>query len=300
MKRSPIVFAIAAAVALAACAAPASTAPASSATSAPANNASNTSPAQQDQLDKIKARGTLRVSTDANYAPQSFFDDKTKEWTGFDIDVATELAKRLGVKVEFITPDWSAITAGNWADRWDISVGSMTITEDRQKVLDFTPAYYYTPAQFAVRADLKDSIKSVADLAGKNICAGESTTYEQYLNGKLTFPDMTPVPANVKVIPTKTDAECIQSIQSGRKDYDAVLTAQGVIDDGIKKGAPIVKVGTPVYYEDLAVALDKSAQPNAKLLAALGEAITAMHSDGTLSNLSKKYYDGADLTVKVK
>jgi len=295
------VFAIAAAVVLAACAAPAaSTAPASSATSATAGSTAGTSSAQKDQLDKIKERGTLRVSTDANYAPQSFFDDKTKEWTGFDIDVATELARRLGVKVEFVTPDWSAITAGNWADRWDISVGSMTITEDRKKVLDFSPAYYYTPAQFAVRADLKDTLKSVADLAGKNICVGESTTYEQYLGGKLTFPDMTPVPANVKVIPTKTDAECIQSIQSGRKDYDAVLTAQGVIDDGIKKGAPIVKVGTPVFYEDLAVAVDKSAQPNAKLLAALGDAVNAMHSDGTLSNLSKKYYDGADLTVKAK
>jgi polar amino acid transport system substrate-binding protein len=297
MKSTPIVIALAAAVVLAACAAP----PASpAATSAPADSAANTSPTQQDQLDKIKARGTLRVSTDANYAPQSFFDEATKQWTGFDIDVATELAKRLGVKVEFVTPDWSAITAGNWADRWDVSVGSMTITEDRKKALDFTSAYYYTPAQFAARADLADSIKSVADLAGKNICAGESTTYEQYLSGRLTFEGMTPPPAGAKVIPTKTDAECIQSIQSGRKDYDAVLTALGVVDDGIKKGAPIVKVGTPVYYEDLAVALDKSAQPNARLLAALTEAVNAMHADGTLTSLSKKYYDGVDLTVKVK
>lgn len=292
MKRISFVFAVAVVTLMAACVAPANnTAP--SATTAPA------SAGQQDQLDKVKARGTLRVSTDANYAPQSFFDEKTKEWTGFDIEVATELAKRLGVKVEFTTPDWSAITAGSWADRWDASVGSMTITEDRKKVLDFTVPYYFTPAQFAVRADLKDSIKTIDDLAGKNVCAGESTTYELYLNGKLTFPDMTPPPANVKVIPTKTDAECIQSIQSGRKDYDAVLTALGVIDDGISKGAPIVKVGSPVYYEDLAVALDRSAQPNSKLLAALSDAINAMHADGTLSALSKKYY-GTDLTVKVK
>lgn len=294
MKRIPILIGIAAAIALSACAAPPA---APAANTAPAGN---TSPAQDDQLDKIKTRGTLRVSTDANYAPQSFFDESSKQWTGFDIDVATELAKRLGVKIEFVTPDWSAITAGNWADRWDISVGSMTITDERKKALDFTPAYYYTPAQFAVRADLADSIKSVADLAGKNICVGEATTYEQYLSGALTFPDMTPPPAGAKVIPTKTDAECIQSIQSGRKDYDAVLTAMGVVDDGIKKGAPISKVGNPVYYEDLAVAIDKSAQPNARLLAALSEAVTAMHADGTLSNLSKKYYDGSDLTVKVK
>jgi polar amino acid transport system substrate-binding protein len=283
MKRISFVFALAVAVSMAACAAP------------PAN----TSTTQQDQLDKVKARGTLRVSTDANYAPQSFFDEKTKAWTGFDIDVATELAKRLGVKVEFTTPDWSAITAGSWADRWDISVGSMTITEDRKKVLDFSVPYYFTPAQFAARADLQDSIKTVADLAGKNVCAGESTTYEQYLNGKLTFEGMTPPPAGVKVIPTKTDAECIQSIQSGRKDYDAVLTALGVVDDGISKGAPIVKVGNPVFYEDLAVAVDRSAQPNSKLLTALSDAVNAMHADGTLSALSMKYY-GTDLTVKVK
>jgi polar amino acid transport system substrate-binding protein len=108
------------------------------------------------------------------------------------------------------------------------------------------------------------------------------------------------VPADVNVIPTKTDAECIQSIQSGRKDYDAVLTAQGVVDDGIKKGAPIAKLGNPVFYEDLAVAIDKSAQPNAQLLAALSDAVNAMHADGTLTNLSMKYYDGADLTKKVK
>jgi polar amino acid transport system substrate-binding protein len=281
---------------LAACAAPPANNAAPAATSAPAN----TSPTRQDHLDAVKARGILRVSTDANYAPQSFFDETTKQWTGFDIDVATELAKRLGVSVEFITPDWSAITAGNWADRWDISVGSMTITEERQKALDFTPPYYYTPAQFAVRADLAESIKSVADLAGKNICVAEATTYEQYLSGSLTFPDMTAPPAGARVITTKTDAECIQSIQSGRKDYDAVLTALGVVEDGIKKGAPIAKLGNPVYYEDLAVALDKNAQPNAKLLAALSDAVNAMHADGTLSTLSKKYYDGVDFTVKVK
>jgi polar amino acid transport system substrate-binding protein len=73
-----------------------------------------------------------------------------------------------------------------------------------------------------------------------------------------------------------------------------------VVDDGIKKGAPIAKLGNPVFYEDLAVAIDKSAQPNAQLLAALSDAVNAMHADGTLTNLSMKYYDGADLTKKVK
>ncbi|MBK8432961.1 MAG: transporter substrate-binding domain-containing protein [Chloroflexi bacterium] len=98
-----------------------------------------------DLLGEIQERGTIRVSTDANYEPQSFLDDSGK-FVGFDIDVATEIAKRLGVEVEFITPDWDLITAGNWGGQWDMSVGSMTVTTGRQEVLDFAnPPYYYTP-----------------------------------------------------------------------------------------------------------------------------------------------------------
>ncbi len=274
-------FALALAVAAAACAAPAA-------------------PAQKDALDAVKARGTLRVSTDANYAPQSYFDEQTKEWTGFDIDVAREVAKRLGVQVEYITPDWSAITAGNCAGRWDVSIGSMTRTPERAKVLDFSPPYYYSVTQFGVRADLQDQIKTMADLAGKTVCVGEATTYEAYLTGKLTIEVAGPAPADVKVVPVKTDQDCIQSIQSGRKDYDAVLTAAPVINDGIKKGVPIAFLDKPPYYEELVIAIDKAGAPNAQLLAAVSQAVTDMHADGTLSALSKKYYDGLDLSVKQK
>jgi polar amino acid transport system substrate-binding protein len=251
---------------------------------------------QKDLLDSVKERGTLRVSTDANYAPQSYFDEKTKEWTGFDIDTAKEVAQRLGVKIEFITPQWDAITSGNWAGRWDVSIGSMTITPERQKVLEFTPPYYYSLAQFAVRADLKDSIKSVDDLAGKTVCVAKSTTYEEYLNGALKIDTITTQPPkDVKVAPVETDQLCIQTIQSGRKDYDAVLTAANVVNDGVSKGAPIAFLGKPVYSEPLAVAIDKSAAPNAKFVEAISKIITDMHNDGTLSKLAMKYY-GYDLS----
>ena len=270
-------------------------------TSAPAKAAESTAttaaPAQKDQLDLVKERGVLRVSTDANYAPQSYFDEKTKEWTGFDIDTANEIGKRLGVKVEFITPQWDAITAGNWAGRWDVSIGSMTITPERVKVLNFTAPYYYSLAQFAVRADLKDSIKTVDDLAGKTVCVAKSTTYEDYLNGKLALDTITKqAPKGIKVASIETDQLCIQTIQSGRKEYDAVLTAANVVNDGMQKGAPIVFLGKPVYSEPLAIALDKSAAPNDKLLEALSKAVLDMHADGTLSKLATKYF-GYDLSV---
>ena len=150
--------------------------------------------AEQDMLDRIKANGVIRVATDSNYAPQSFLKpDGTAE--GFDIDVANEVAKRLGVTAEFQYPQWSVIEGGNWADRFDISVGSMTVTAPRLDIFDFTQPYYYTPAQMSVLTD--SGITTLEGLAGKVICTGEATTYWQWLQGTLELGDgseQAPVP----------------------------------------------------------------------------------------------------------
>jgi polar amino acid transport system substrate-binding protein len=106
-------------------------------------------------LEEIMDAKTIVVSTDANYAPQSFLNDKG-ELEGFDVSVAKEVAKRLGVKVKFVTPDWDLITAGKWGKRWDISIGSMTPTKERKNALIFTLPYYSSPAQFAIHKDNKE------------------------------------------------------------------------------------------------------------------------------------------------
>ena len=74
-----------------------------------------------DLLQEIKDRGTLRASTDPAYPPQSFVTN-SGEFKGFDIDVTEEIAKRMGVDVQWITPSWDVITAGSWNGRWDLSV----------------------------------------------------------------------------------------------------------------------------------------------------------------------------------
>lgn len=269
-------------------------------------------PAAGDLLSDIKARGYILVSTDPNYEPQSFLNTSgqrpadTKcpsdaltpaEMQGFDVDVAAELAKRLGVELCFATPDWDLITAGNWADKWDISVGSMTITPDRQKVLDFTTPYYYTPAQIAVASD--SGITSYDQLAGQALCVGASTTYEDWLNGSLGLPASSiyeQPPANVKVVSVSTDQECAQAIQAGRKDFVGYVTSGTVIDSNIAAGVPVVKVGNTVFAEELAVAIDKShTKPIDTLVSTLDGFVKAMHSDGTLSALSNKWFK-ADLT----
>ncbi|MBP9502280.1 MAG: transporter substrate-binding domain-containing protein [Candidatus Promineofilum sp.] len=254
-----------------------------------------------DLLSDIQKRGKLRISTDPNYEPQSFLDAEGN-FTGFDVDVAREIAKRLGVEAEFVTPDWDVITAGNWAGQWDISVGSMTVTTARQKVLDFaSPAYYYTPAQFAA-AD-GSGIDTLADVNGQAVCVAISTTYETWLNGakdELGLPEenfYAEPPTGITVIPLPTDAECPQSIQSGRQDFQVFLTSNTVVEAAIGSGIPVHKVGTPVFSENLAAAFDKQGTlDNASTVKKVGEIIQAMHDDGTLRELSMKWF-GADLTA---
>jgi len=270
------------------------------------------SPAGGDLLSEIKSRGYILVSTDPNYAPQSFLNTEgkrpantkcpsdaltTAEMQGFDVDVAAELGKRLGVETCFATPNWDAITAGNWADKWDVSVGSMTVTPERQQVLDFTSAYYYTPAVVAVTKD--SGITSLDQLAGKALCVGASTTYEDWLNGKLNLPAQdifAKPPANVTVVSLDTDQECAQAIQAGRKDFVGYVTSGTVVDQNIANGLAVVKVGKPVYEENLAVAIDKKHTKDiTSLLSTLDGFIKAMHQDGTLSTLSTKWFQ-SDLT----
>ncbi len=265
-----------------------------------------------DLLAEIKSRGYILVSTDPNYAPQSFLNTSgkrpsntkcpsdaltTAEMQGFDVDVAAELGKRLGVETCFATPSWDVITAGNWADKWDVSVGSMTITPQRQKVLDFTTAYYYTPATVAVTKD--SGITSLDQLSGKALCVASSTTYEDWLNGKLDLPAeniYAKPPANVTVVSLDTDQECAQALQAGRKDFVGYVTSGTVVDQNIAQGLAVVKVGGPVYAEHLAVAIDKAHTKDvASLLSTLDGFVKAMHADGTLTALSMKWFK-ADLT----
>ncbi len=278
------------------------TAAASEAASAPASEAASPSaaasvaPIAGGLLDKVLKAGKLVVSTDPNYAPQSAQKpDGTFE--GFDIDVATEIAKRLGVTVDWATPDWALITAGGWSGRWDASVGSMTITTDRQKVLDFSDPYYYTPAQMT--ASTASGITTLEGLAGKTVCVGEATTYLDWLQGKkLDFGTMSPTttpPAGVKVVTQKTDAQCPQLWGAGRNDFEGFLSSSTTVEGAIKAGLPLVKVGDPVYAEPLAVAVDKAGPDPTDFVAAVTQIVKDMHADGTLSAMSTKWF-GLDLT----
>jgi polar amino acid transport system substrate-binding protein len=218
---------------------------------------------------------------------------------GFDVDVAIAVGDGLGVETCFATPSWDTITAGSWADNWDVSVGSMTITTARQEILDFSVPYYYTPAVVAVRAD--SGLSSLADLDGQALCAGASTTYELWLSNDMAglgLPESSiyAQPPAVTVVPLATDQECAQAIQAGREDFVGYVTSETVVNANIAEGFPVVKLGSAVFSEDLAAALDKSSSlPTATLLAEINRIFTEMHENGTLAELSNKWFE-VDLT----
>ena len=247
-------------------------------------------------LDRILADKTLVMATDAAYPPQSF-QNADGAFEGFDIDVGREIAKRLGVELKLVTPAWEAITAGKWGGRWDVSVGSMTPTEQRAEVLDFAAVYYYTPASFAVHTD-NSGASAPGDLSGKKIGVCGGCTYENYLNKNLVIDAEGAPPFEYQVdageIRTyETDNDAFEDLRLGDGvRIDAVLSALPTIQAAIDSGFPMKAVGEPVFYEPLAVAMDKG---DGELVARIARIIDAMHGDGTLSDLSVKWY-GVDLT----
>ena len=316
-KLHKLVFVLAmAALLLAACSAPppAATAappPAQAPTTVPPTTAPTAVP---DLLSTVLARGTMVVSTDPAYPPQSALkaspartpgtkctaDQKTLgELEGFDIDTSAAIAKALGVEVCFVTPDWTLITAGGWAGRWDLSVGSMTITPERAKVLYFAQPYYTTPAALFVNKANTTYVQA-SDLGGKKIGVCGGCTYESFLNGSLVIPGETInfVIKNAVIKTYDTDTTALEDLSLGDGvRLDAVLTAQPTGLQAITNGKPLKQLGDPVFFEYLAPAFDRNATLSPiSFIAKVSEIVAGLHKDGTLLQLSQKYY-GADLTT---
>jgi polar amino acid transport system substrate-binding protein len=266
-----------------------------------ATGATGETAAQEDLLARIQEEGVIRVSTDPAYPPQSSLNEETGEYEGFDIDVANEIADRLGVEVEWKTPSWGAITSGGWSDRWDMSVGSMTVTEERAEVVHFTPAYYFTPASAAVHEDNTTYTDVATDLDGTTIGVCGSCSYDFYLQGNLHIQipgyefDYVIDDADIRTYDTDTTAIRDLSLGDGVR-LDAVISALPTLEAAIDEGEPIKILGEPLFFEPLAVAFDQQAPLDPTgLVEQVSSIIDEMHADGTLTELSMKWY-GEDLT----
>lgn len=262
------------------------------------------------KLGEILRRDTLIIATDPEYPPQSeLLSDiprientscASNEYTanqvrGSDIEIAVEIATRLGVEPCFVFPPWSQIVSGSWNDRWDLSIGSMAITSERMEVLYFTQPYTTGAAVLFIHED-NQTYTEPSDLSGKRIgvCAG--CAYEYYLNQTLVIPGvhMEYLIKDAVAVGFDTDKTALVSLAKGDGlELDAVLTDPDTGKQAIAEGMPLKILGEPVYRDFVAAAIDKksSADP-LPFVKKITEIILQMHKDGFLSALALKYYAG--------
>lgn len=226
-------------------------------------------------LEAVRQRGQLRVAMTGMYPPFNFYDDKN-QLAGFDVDVAKELAKRLELEPKLVTLRWDGILAGLMAGRYDVIVGSMAITPEREAAVDFTKPYYVSGAQVFARKD-SELAKKGGDLTGAVVGVNLGTTYEVALKKR----------TDVKDIRTYGGVpEILQDLGLGR--IDAFVTDKLVGLHAAKdKGQPIVPVGEMLFEERMGIPVKKG-QP--ELLAALDRALDDMRKDGTYSRLSERWF----------
>lgn len=248
---------------------------------------------------KVCDAGKIVMATDPAYPPYSEID-ASGEYVGYDSDTSREVAKRLGVEVEWATPDWSAITAGNWGGRWDISIGSMTQTEERALVVDFADPYFYESGLLLVPTD--STATTVADLAGKTICAGESTTHSTWIEGG--FAESAVViqynasPEGAKLLTFPTDFNCIEAYLAGRTSlWDAMAQSREFIENAIAESDGKLRFLNEEanFAGQISFALDKSGPSTKSMLVALNKIVAEMQEDGTLTGFAMTHV-GRDIS----
>lgn len=268
---------------------------------------------QDDKLAEIKARGTLIIATDADYEPQSKLikdtlpkiDTKCEptqytadQFSGFDVAVAVEIAKHLGVEACFVTPPWSQLVAGNWGDNWDIHVGSVAITYERMVVLYFSQPYYATPTVLLIHKD-NSIFNKPEDLSGKRVGVCVGCTFEEYLKGTLKIPGEEIVYRiqNAQMVGYETEEPAMDDLSAGDGiKLDAVITILPVAKRVINSGKPVRILGEPLLFTFASVTMDRSSHRNVeRLLNEINSVINSLHASGALSQLSEKY-QGQDLT----
>ncbi len=244
-----------------------------------------------DTIGRVRSRGVLVVATNAGWEPQGFLDD-AGHLAGFDIDVAREIARRLGVKAAFRTPDWGLMTGGHWYGRWDMMVGSATPTKARAQVVDFAGVYYYSPYVFVVNTT--STIRKRADLDGRKIGVETGTTSEDYIRRHLEIDDPGAPPVAYSVTPgqVRTYANSMMPFDDLRLKagvrLDAVLAPEQTALHAIRAGYPLrVLPDGYAFREPLTVVTDKG---DPAWTARIRAIIAGMRADGTLRRITIKWY----------
>lgn len=235
-----------------------------------------------DHLARIKQQGQIVVAMEGTWAPWTYHDE-SDALVGYDVEVANAIAEKLGVKASFVEGEWDGLFAGLDADRYDLVVNGVDITEERSRKYEFTTPYAYNKTAVIVSSDRND-IKSFEDLKGKKTANTISSTYAEVAESY-----------GADVTGVDDLNQTFQLLITGR--IDATLNAEMTYYDYMK-AHPDAKIKIAALSKDAThVAIPvKKGEDSASLVEAINRALEELKADGTLSKLSIKYF-GTDITT---
>ncbi len=228
-----------------------------------------------------QSEDTIEFAMSGGYPPFNYFNEEN-QLVGFDVDVGKEVAERLGKEYAPITTAWDGIIEGLRGGRYDGILGSMAITEKRLEVVNFSDPYYYSGAQLIVRND--SGINTPDDLENAVVGVATGTTFEK----------------DAKAIPGVSDVRLYEDDNQTLMELN-VERIDGVITDRIvglnafrEAGFDFKLCGSVLRTEKMAVAINKE---NEQLLEDINTVLAEMREDGTLKEISEKWFD-TDITIE--
>ena len=228
---------------------------------------------QARSLDEVKKDGKINIATEGQFAPFNFFQGS--KLSGFEIELAELVAKKMGVTIEWKALGFDALLAGLRQDRWDLVIASHGITEERAKAVTFAEPHYCSGGAIV---SLDPAIHRVVDLTGKTVSVQTGTTYLDNVK-KLSGVK------EVKNFPQDTDARGALLT----KRVDAWVTDKFVATIAISSNPNAgMKLGDFVFVERIAAAVAKG---NSSLVQGYNKALAEVMTDGSYATLSKKYFN---------
>lgn len=238
--------------------------------------------AGDDLLAKVQNSGKLVIAMEGNWAPWTY-ENEDGELVGFEVEVSRAVAEKLGVTPEYVTGEWDGLLAGVQAGRYDVMANGVGYTEERAQAYYYSDFYAFNRTALVVRGD-NEEIKSLEDLDGKTTCNSANSTY-QLLAEKYG--------ATVKDV--ESLAGTIDELMAGR--VDATLNAEVSINDYMREqpDADIKIVAYDPDVEQVGMIMPYGASSDS-LRDAINQALEELRADGTLTEISNKYF-GMDITT---
>lgn len=233
----------------------------------------------EDDLAKIKSAGVFKVGTEGTFPPFTYHNT-SGDLVGFDVDIAREIAKRIGVKAEFVEGKWDGLVAGLDANRYDAVINQVSITPERQAKYDFSEPYITLKAVLIVNEKNND-IHNFTDLKGKKSAHTLTSNYAQVAREN-----------GAEVVGTDGFDQSIALVSQGRADATINSNLSFLDFKKHKPDAPVKIVAERGDAEQEAVLIRKG---NPELRQAINSAISEIKTDGTYQRISNEYF-GADVS----